>query len=428
MSESKPHSEPVTEPSRRRFMGTALTASAGAAALQTACVSTSRVAAAPSLLGANERIRIACIGCGGRGQGSHMADLERLAKKQNLEIVTVCDVWKPNLDKAAERVQKNFGKRPKTTQRYMDVMEDTSIDAVTIATPDHAHSPILAAAARAGKHGFCEKPMADILESAKDVLHACEESGIVVQIGTQRRSDPHFRGAATLIKSGVLGTVTEIETAWHDHNPRWNRGFGDVHQDDVDWEQYLMHLPKREFDPRRYRCWHLYKDYTSGTPGLLGSHLMDVGAWYMEDPVPSLCVAQGGTYIWKQREHADTCECFYEYPKGFMMTYSTRLGNSRRYGAEVIFYGSRGTFDTTSWTVVPEGGGNDRVAEPVKSKPEPCSGHMENWLECMRSGKETNAPIRVGYYHSLMAIMAYRAMESGRRQRYVPEKEDIVPA
>ncbi len=419
-----------SNPSRRRFLGTAITAGAALTSVAQADAAPAVRIAAAKPVGANDRIRVAIIGCGGRGVGSHMADLEKSAKDYNLEIAGVCDVALPKLEAAAARVQENFGKKPKMTQRYAEILADPNIDAVTIATPDHAHSPVLADAARAGKHAFCEKPMADRLDSAKDALHACEEAGIVVQIGTQRRSDAKHRGSAKLIQTGILGTVTEVQTAWQRAVPSWERDYSDVKQEDVNWDQYLMHLPKRSFDPRRYRCWHLYKDYTSGLPGLLGSHIMDLATWFLEDPVPTSCVAHGAKLIWKNREHDDTCECVFEFPKGFLLTYSSRLGNSTWYGGEANFYGSAGTFNSTTCTAVPDGGVDaQKIKEAVTAKPIPCkgNGHMRNWLECIRSGEETTSPIRTGYNHSLLAIMAYRAMETGLRQRYDAQREDIFP-
>jgi predicted dehydrogenase len=185
-----------------------------------------------------------------------------------------------------------------------------------------------------------------------------------------------------------------------------------------------MGLPPRPFDPRRFRCWHLYKDYTNGTPGLLGSHMIDIATWFMDDSLPTSCVAHGGVYVWKEREHADTLDCLYEYPKGFLLNYSTRLGNSYRI-ADVVFYGTRGTFDTSSWTAKSQGGGADKLTEDVKPVDEPSDGHMRNWLECVRSRQEPNAPIEAGYAHSVAAIMAFQAWETGRRQLYDAEEQEI---
>ena len=205
--------------------------------------------------------------------------------------------------------------------------------------------------------------MSTVLDQAKTAVSLVRENKTIVQVGTQRRSDLRHQQGAKLIQSGVLGTVSEVEAAWHDAAPRWARPYDDVREEDVDWEQYLMFLPKEPFNAARFRRWHLYKDFTSGTPALLGSHLIDVATWFMDDPLPSSVVAHGGIYVWKDgREHADTMDCILEYPKGFIVNYSTRLGN-KHLTPEVVFYGTKGTFDTESWTARGEGGGDGRDHE-----------------------------------------------------------------
>lgn len=401
---------------RRKFL-----ARSGAAtgALTTLRLSSSRA------LGANDRISIGVIGCGGRGS-SLMGD----ARKQedlNVEITAICDVWRPGRERTVARVKEWYGREPRAFSRYEELLALDDVDAVIIATPDFAHSPILTAAARAGKDAYCEKPMATKLEDAKAAVDAVTENERVVQIGTQRRSDGRHKGAAELIQSGVLGTISEVEAAFHDANPRWARGYGDVREEDVDWEGYLVGLPKRPFDPARFRRWHLYKDYTVGTPGLLGSHMMDVAIWFMDDLLPLTGTANGGIFVWDDgREHADTLRCLLTYPKGWLLNYCTRLGNTTR-PADLVFYGLKGTFDTSSWTAKGDGGGREKLAEPVKAQAKPGENHMRNWLECIRSREKPNAPIEAGYAHSVASIMCFQAFETGRTQAYDAEKREIRP-
>jgi predicted dehydrogenase len=374
--------------------------------------------------GANERIGIGVIGCGGRGNYL-MDELDKCAEEENAEVVAVCDVWKPNLEKAVERVKAKTSRTPQAFRRFHDLLSLPEVDAVFITTPDHAHSPILAAAARAKKHVYCEKPMANRLEDAIAAIDAVKENKVIVQIGTQRRSEGLHKAAAKLVQSGALGTVSEIDTAWHDSGPRWARPFADVRKEDVDWAQYLMDLPMREFDPRRYRCWHLYRDYTSGLPGLLGSHVIDLAMWYMDDPFPTHGVASGGIYVWKDgREHCDTIECLWEYPKGFLLRYSNRLGNDRHV-PEVTVYGTHGTLDSDSKKVIPEGGGKDKIKEAIAIEPEPDDNHMANFLQSIRAGKTPNASIDNGYSHAVASILASEAQRLGKRLVYDSAKREI---
>jgi predicted dehydrogenase len=402
---------------RRQFLSRC-TAGAAGLALTSVAVRPRRV------LGANDRISLAVIGSGGRGQYL-MGEVEKLAEKLNVEVTAICDVWRLNRERAAARVKSRTGRQPRTFSRFGDVLKIEEIRAVIIATPDFQHSRILADAARAGKDAYCEKPMASNMKDARDALHAVLDNKRVVQIGTQRRSDGTFQAGAELIQSGVLGTISEVVTGWNDCSPRWARPYHDVKEEDVDWEAYLLDLPKRAFDPQRFRRWHLYKDFTVGTPGLLGSHVIDLAHWYMDDYYPKSCVAHGGVYVWKDgREHADTLECLWEYPKGFLLRYQTRLGNNKPM-PEAAFYGIRGTFDTSSWKATGEGGGDEKLKEEIPVKPKAGVSHMQNWLECLRTRRTPNADIRAGYAHSVASIMAFLAWESGRRQIYDTEKEEI---
>ncbi len=379
-----------------------------------------------SVLGANERIRIASIGCGGRG-GFLWTVAQGLADSQNVTVVGVCDVSKKNLNDNAALIKEKTGKQPFTTQRYRDILQNEDVDAVIIATPDFAHSPILAEAARAGKHAYCEKPMATNMKDANAAVDAVGESGITCQIGTQRRSDPVQQNGKKIIDSGILGKISEIECFYNRNTPSWARDYSNVREGDVDWAQYQMNLPKRRFDPRRYRCWHLFKDFTNGLPGLLGSHVIDMVPWYMEDPLPDQGVALGANLVWNDgREAPDTTECLYLYPKGFMVRMVSRLGHGDR-ANDIIFRGTNGLFDTRDLTAYGTGGaGPDKIQEPIHAEGHEHANrwagmmneHMGNWLSCIRSGETPNASVHAGYSHSVASIMAFESMKSGRRLSY----------
>ena len=393
------------------------------------------------VLGANDRIRIGVIGCGGRGNFLLEQTLLH-ATSQNVEIAALCDVWSVNLQRTAARLAEKQAAKPRLFARYGDLLALDDVDAVIVATPDFAHTPILIEATRRRKDAFVEKPMATMLDHANEAVRLVREAGTVVQIGNQRRSDPRHQAAARLIQSGVLGKVSEIETAWHDRAPRWARDDSDVRREDVDWEQYLMFLPPEPFRPERFRRWHFYEDFTVGTPALLGAHLIDVAIWFMDDPLPKSAVAHGGVYVWKDgREHADTLDCILEYPKEFILNYSTRLGNDHPV-PEAVFYGTRGTFDTQSFTARGAGGGADALTEPITIPPVAratanagngagnalaaaqndsrvqSDGHVLNWLECVRSRATPTAPVDVGYAHTVASIMCFQALKQGCRQLF----------
>ena len=355
----------------------------------------------------------------------------QLSDELNVEIGALCDVWSVNLEKTRTRLAEQQDANPETFSRYTDLLSRKDIDAVIIATPDFAHSPILLDATKAKKDAYVEKPMACKMVYANQVVKLVRQNGTVVQVGTQFRSHKRHQAAAEVLQQGLLGHVTEVETAYHDNRPRWKRDHSDVREEDVDWQQYLMYLPDEPFDPARFRQWQLYKDFTVGTVGLLGAHRIDVAHWFMGDPLPQSAVANGGIYVWKDgREHADTLDSVIEYPTGCILEYSTRLGNNYPV-PNVRMYGTKGTFDTSSWKIRGEGGGEGALTEPTTIPPKKGSmgeDHMRNWLECIRSRETPNASVDVGYAHSVAGILTFKAWNTANKYVYDAEKKEVRPA
>ena len=183
----------------------------------------------------NERIRLGLIGCGGRSQ-AHLAALKRCG--QGTTIAAICDVWRVNREREAAQIERDFGSTPKQTSRYQELLAMKDVDAVFIATPDMTHPRILADAVAAGKDVYCEKPFAVNFADGKMAWQAVKKSKQVVQVGTQRRSEPQMIGAAKAIQSGVIGKVTRVEMAVNFQEQRWHRELTNVKPEDVDWEAF----------------------------------------------------------------------------------------------------------------------------------------------------------------------------------------------
>jgi hypothetical protein len=205
-------------PGRRTFIRT----SAGTAAGLTLSSVLPR-----GILGANDRLRVGLIGCGGRGNYL-LGETLKIAASHNVEVAALCDVWKVNLEKTAARLAGEQATKPRTFARFMDLLSMPGLDAVLIATPDFAHTPILIEATRLKKDAFVEKPMATVLDHANTAVDLVKQNRTIVQVGCQRRSDPRHQEGARLIQSGILGKVSEVEAAWHDAAPRWARDYSDA--------------------------------------------------------------------------------------------------------------------------------------------------------------------------------------------------------
>src|SRR5882762_8002777 len=156
------------------------------------------------------------------------------------------------------------------------------------------------------------------------------ERNRIVQVGTQHRSEPYPRAAHDLVQSGVLGDTSKVEIVWNYHGPRW-RGRPEakrVREQDTDWRKWLMTKPYRPFDPQIYCEFRLYREFSSGIPDQWMSHATDLVHWFMNDSFPRSVVAHGGIFAWHDgRENADTFQALLEYPKGFLVSYSTSFGN-----------------------------------------------------------------------------------------------------
>ena len=410
----KPHLTPRFS-TRRDFLKTS---AAGAALLTTHPLFSSGAS------GANERIAIGCIGTGERGSAL-MDEIMALAENQNVHITAVCDVWRKNRQAAATRVNTKLGTEPRQFTRFTELLALKDVDAVTIATPDFSHGTILTAALKAGKDVYVEKPMTIDLASANEALALARTNRRVVQVGTQRRSEGQFIGAAKYLASGILGRISRVSAAMYFHEARWARNFSDCQEADVDWEAFLLNLPQRPFDAKLLRRWQLYRETSNGLPGLWMTHYADAIHLLMGAQYPSSAVAHGGIYVWKDgRDHTDTFHALLDYPEGFLFDWGMGLGNSS--GVHFTIHGTLGTMDLEKWTVSAEGGRNS----PIQSGPvprEPNQSHMGNWLECLRSRQRPNADIQFGHQHAVATIMAAVALQTGRRQHYDPVQKTISP-
>ena len=418
---------------RREFLEKSAAAVAAGAVLPRSAMSYSRV------LGANDRISLAHVGIGNRGR-----DLDLIASKlkssHNVEMTAVCDLWSVNREKAVATNNGYYGRPPRAVQHVEDILGMKDVDAVLISTPEHSHSPILKMVADAGKDAYVEKPMGNVLAEAKAGRDAVIQAKTIVQVGTQHRSEPYQRAAQKVARSGALGDVSKIEIVWNYHGPRW-RGRPEVKQireQDTDWSKWLLTKPSRPFDPQLYFEFRLYKDFSSGIPDQWMSHAIDLVHWYMDDNYPTAVMSHGGIFAWHDgRENADTFQTLLEYPKGFLVSYSTSFGNdapsfTRYMGkkATLINIGGEGS---PRFQLVEEKGTHEDdvnidqqrkssyISLPGESGLPPMgiddltTEHMANWFECMRSRQQPHCTVHEGFAHSVACMMAAESYWTGRK-------------
>jgi len=413
-----------------------------AAALAGTALSYSRI------LGANDRISLGHIGVGSRG-GELAGIVSRLKDKKNVEMTAVCDLWKINRERAAEKAASTYGRQPRSLQYFEDLLALKDVDAVIISTPDFAHSPMLKLAVEADKDVYCEKPMGNVLAEAKAARDAVVASKRIVEIGTQHRSEPYQIATRDLIRTGALGQVTKYEIVWNYNGPRW-RGRPEVKQlreEDTDWRRWLLSKPYRPFDPRLYFEFRLYRDFSGGIADQWMSHAIDLVHFFLDDHFPRSVMAHGGIFAWPDgRENPDTFQALLEYPKGFLVSYATSFGNDS--GAFTRIMGKKATLiniggeGSQRWKLVEEVGNhedNPFVHRPERYVTIPGNtslaptfisdndlSHMTNWLDCLRSRQQPNATVHNGFAHAVAIIMATRAYREGRKLYWDAAAEDIL--
>jgi predicted dehydrogenase len=411
--------------SRRQFLATA---SAGAALAVTAT-------GYARILGANERISIGLIGCGGRGYNAHMGGVHPHDKQQNVEFTAVSDPWRLRRERAAARCQEWYGRSARQFASYRSIMDLQDVDVVMIASCDHQHATHLEAAAKAKKDAYCEKPLAMDMESLKRCCDAVKQNGIVTQMGTQVRSFATSTGCRELFRSGAIGKVSRIEQCRNGAKPYWYSWMEraePIKEEDVDWKEFLMDRPMRPFDGKLLTGWYGYREFSDGPIPNLGCHFIDLYNYIVGSTLPLSCVAQGGTFTWKDENNftcPDHAQAVWIYPEGFMVSYSTNFGNGS--GSVLKIYGDQGVIDLTNWQKPTYSGAGASKPTKLRGKDTPVPpvdtpDHFLNWLQCLRSRKTCNAPIEAGYHHCVPALMAMRALDTGRRQVYNPQRREIA--
>ncbi len=430
---------------RREFLQKTALVAAGSAAINTTALSYSRI------VGANDRIALGHVGIGMRGS-ELQGMIGELKDKMNVEMVAVCDLWSVNRENAVAENKKIYGRAPVAYQHLEEMLAAGKMDGVIISTPEHAHSLQLKMVAEAGKDAYVEKPMGNVLgeaQAARDAVLA--RKNLVVQVGTQHRSEPYQIRVHEMIRGGALGDVTKYEIAWNYHGPRW-RGRPQVKQireQDTDWRAWLMNKPYRPFDPQLYFEFRLYTDFSSGIPDQWMSHGIDLCHFFMEETYPVSVTANGGIFAWHDgRENPDTFQALLTYPKGFLVSYATSFGNdapgyTRIMGKKATLFNTGGE-GSPRWTIVEEKGNHEQdemidqqrkrtdVLLPGDTKLPPTGiadedlSHMTNWFECLRSRKQPNATVQNGYSHSVACIMAAKSYWSGKKLYWDQKAETIL--
>jgi len=363
-------------------------------------------AASGRVWGANDRLRIALLGAGGRGR--YVTSLA--LKAGGTELVAICDVYEPR----REQAQKELNPSARLYLDYHEVLDRGDIDAVIIATPDHWHTPMTIDAVRSGKDVYVEKPVTHNIPEGEDLIKAVRASRRVVQIGYQQRSWEHFIMGRQIVSQGTLGKVSLVLASWYQNYMARMNAPAIADPSRLDWRRFQGNAPERPFDPVRFLRWRMFFDYGGGHLTDLYSHYCDVIHWYMGSDMPNSVEAVGGRYFLTYGDCPDTITAAYDYP-GFGVTYTGTLNGSLT-GGTILFRGSRALMRVTrdGLEVYPEGvvpAEKTHYPEPsiqLRSQADGSLAHVANWLEAIRARKDPSCPVEP-------AVAAARAAHLGNQ-------------
>jgi predicted dehydrogenase len=370
---------------RREFLAT----TAGAVALSAA--SYNRV------LGANGRVALGVIGSGGRGRSL----MRSFLKNQDVAFTAVCDVYEPNLELGL----KEAGNTARSFTDYRKLLEEKELTAVVIGTPDHWHHDQLVASLKAGKDVYLEKPMSLSIDQGARMVQAVRSTNRIVQIGMQRRSAPSVHAAKKVLDDGELGTVSLVRAHWYWNMPALakNRPL----KGKLDWEGFCgpagkVDLSRGEYENVAFLNWRYFWPFSGGNMTDQGTHLMDVVQWFLNNgQPPRSAVCQGQVQRLQPSETPDVFSAVFEYPQ-FLAAWTLDYTNSYKDGWQIVFQGNKATMelDNDGYRVYPDPGRGRPLPPPVKQEkaPVPTEPHVENFLACVKSRKEPNAPVEVGHH------------------------------
>ncbi len=398
--------------SRRKFLG-AVTGLAGTLAIP------KRVA------GANEKIRLGIIGAGDRG-----SELMRLALEcPGVEFAGITDIYTRRLE--AARV---LAPEARTYLDHRRMLEDNSIDAVIIATPQHLHCEHFVAAMEAGKHAYQEKTLAFTVEQAKKMRAAYEAAGRrrVVQVGHQWTSSGQMTDARRMAASAPMGKVTAVVMEMYRNTPhgkaQWARPvYPDMTPETILWKSFEGEAAPHEFDANRYVNWRFFWDYSGGN--VYENMCHQLCFWYkvLNLQIPRSATMTGGLYLWKDgRQVPDTMEVSLEQPEEMQISWSSGFGNNEL-GVKESALGTDGTLSRAAQVrYAPQKVNQPAGAALLGDTRTPPNAHMQNFFDCIRGGGEPNCPFELGYKVAIACRMAVESYRQKKTIEWRPEQEVIT--
>ncbi len=410
-----------SQQTRREFIKTTATASAGLSLALSSAASYARI------LGANDRINLSVAGLNNRGMALIQSAIN--AAGDSVHIHSICDVDSRVIAEKSAQIAKAVGYTPATFKDYRKVLDQADIDAVMIATPDHTHAPFAIYAMQADKHVYVEKPCSHNPREGELLAQAAERYGMVVQMGNQQRSAPTSIEAIQDIHGGVIGRAY-MGKAWYS-NARGGIGVGQKVPvpEWLDWDLWQGPAPRRPYkDLYVHYNWHWFWHWGTGEINNNGLHELDICRWALGVDYPSRVTSSGGRFAFDDDwEFYDTQIASYEYPDGKMIAWEGRSCNKFQYydrGRGSMIYGTEGTvlLDRNGYFLYDADGQLvKQVNERAPSQTTDIRGggalvdyHFENFFAAIRDGATLHSPIADGAVSTTMCHLGNLSQLYGR--------------
>lgn len=384
---------------------------------------------AGAALAAEGRVNLGVIGAGGRGTYV----MTEFQKDMGLRVGAICDVYEPNLERALGVARKGQDSAPRAVRQYKELLNDRTIEAVLIATPEHWHHRMVLDALAAGKDVYVEKPLCQTPEQGVELAAAEKASQQIVQVGMQRRSYDLYKQGREIVAAGTLGSVRMVRSWWL--NNQIAGGGAAPLEGKLDWEQWQGPAVHRAFDAGRFRHWRLYSDYAGGIVADQGAHVFDGIHMLMNASYPLAVTAAGGRPHRPGVDTADSVVVTAEYPEDFLGVFSINYA-AMRYASKNDqlnqLDGDKARMDIGRETCRVYAAGKE---EEVLLERKSARGfgfatelHVRNFLECVRTRQRPTAPIVLAFQAALVVQLANLSMKHGRRMRWNASAQKVEMA
>jgi predicted dehydrogenase len=423
--------------SRRSFLKTAATGAVIAAVTPVAFAGEAvkkTVIIQAGAKGANDRLRVAVFGINGRGK-SHIEEIMGLSDKANVELVYLCDPDMNILQERANEFEKKYGKKVAIEQDFRKILEDKTIDAVTLATPNHWHALMVILACQAGKDVYVEKPATHNIYEGKKMIEAAYKYNRIVQHGVQLRSSEAIREGVKHLEEGLIGRVYMSRGLVY----RWRPDIGDKGISQVpsglDYDLWCGPAPMRPFTKNLVHYnWHWHWNYGNGDVGNQGIHETDLCMWGLGvNTLPERITSMGGKFLWDDcKEVPEIQTSIYHYPKQKKIiqfevrNWCTNLEDGA--GVGNIFYGDKGYMVIKGYGTYETYLGEKREKGPSRTTEGELTLHFQNWFDAIRARDMCiqHGPVQTGHLSSGLAHLGNISYRLGRQLDFDPVAERFI--